>query len=152
MAPRVRCAMPLVPEMMDLLAGKIFLMSFSLFHDCLQSTRPRSLKPSALGTGFEGETLREAAASPAEAPGRLTSGLRAPGPSAAGGLAPPPGLPGPGFSALCPPGWRSVASSWGRAAVEAGAEPGRGPLTRAHSHGPQAEEERGRLDEGVAEV
>lgn len=38
-----------IPETMDLWPGKIFLMSFNLFHECLQSTKPRTLNASALG-------------------------------------------------------------------------------------------------------
>lgn len=41
-----------IPKTTDLLPGKIFLMSFSLFQDRLLSTRPRSLNPSALGQGI----------------------------------------------------------------------------------------------------
>lgn len=53
--PRVPFEMPHpIPEMTDLWAGKIFLMSFSLFHDCLQSNRPRSFNFSDLGDGIQG--------------------------------------------------------------------------------------------------
>lgn len=63
---RVRFGMPHpVPEMTDLLEGKIFLMSFSLFHDRSQSTRPRSFNPSALGVEIRsGEAVREVPSAP----------------------------------------------------------------------------------------
>ena len=70
-----------IPKTTDLLPGKIFLMSFSLFQDRLLSTRPRSLNPSALGQGIRGEAVRDGVqcpwdggrAAPPPPPGSLES-------------------------------------------------------------------------------
>lgn len=40
-----------IPETTVLVAGKMFLMSFSLFHERLQSSRPRTLSASDLEGG-----------------------------------------------------------------------------------------------------
>lgn len=53
-----------IPVTTDLLVGKIFLMSFSLFHDRVQSTRPRSLNASALRQGIRGGAVRGAGPCP----------------------------------------------------------------------------------------
>lgn len=45
-----------IPETTVLVAGKMFLMSFSLFQERLRSTRPRSLKASALRGEMQGVT------------------------------------------------------------------------------------------------